>query len=236
MKKHIVFILFVGISCSIIAQEDIKLFDNYLGASYGTSLPIGDFQDHDMMNQDAGFAQRGQKIELYGGKYLFNYVSLTGTFRYQRFKLNSDDLISELNMQNPSESFSGDAGAWETYSLLIGGTYRFVVGSKLDFFPRLGVGPILVRSPEIAISSSNFNNMNFNHSSERSLGLGYEFGIGTSTPIGKRIILLPSFTFSGGLVTIKDVETTVNGTTEKRDFMPKIHAFNLGFSIAYRFN
>ena len=236
MKKSIILFFIVGVFSSIYAQENKLSYNFYIGASYGTSFSIGNFSDDDIMNLDAGFAQNGQKIELYGGKAINETVTITGTFRYQNFGTDKDGLINFFNNENQRPDFIGNSGNWETYSLLVGASYKVLIGSKLDFYPRAGIGPMLASNPEININSNSNPALNFIHSSKTGIGLGYEFGFGTSTNLGKRFVLLPTFTFSGGIVTIPEIETTLNDEVEIRDFKPKIHSFNLGFSLAYRFN
>lgn len=51
--------------------------------------------------------------------------------------------------------------------------------------------------------------------------------------IGK-LLLLPTFTISGGSATIADVETRLNSVTATRDFSANILSFNLGLSLAFR--
>jgi len=76
---------------------------------------------------------------------------------------------------------------------------------------------------------------NFMRSSETGIGLGYEAGIGLQTDLGRHFTLMPTFTFSGGLVTIPDVVTTTESSSVTSDFQPQIQSFNLGLSLAYRF-
>jgi len=237
MKKYIILLFaLIGILNSGFAQIETKRNVNfYIGASYGTSFSIGDFKDNNIENENAGFAKNGSKAEIYGGKVLNDKVTLTATFRYQNFGTDKDGLIDFFNNQNTGQSFEGFSEDWETFSLLLGASYKVLIGSKIDIYPRIGIGPMMMSNPEININSNNSNEFNYILSSVQGIGLGYEFGFGTSTDLGKRLVLLPTFTFSGGLITLLDVKVTENNVSNVKDYKPKIHSFNLGFSIAYKF-
>ena len=101
-------------------------------------------------------------------------------------------------------------------------------GYKIDFF---GGFPIT----EEMIFTTGFRYQNFIRSSETGIGLGGEIGIGLQTNLGKHISLLPTFTFSGGIVTISDVKTTTDNVIAISDYRPRIRSFNLGLSLGYRF-
>jgi len=118
----------------------------------------------------------------------------------------------------------------------VGVAYKMVVSRKINFFPRFGLGPLIVNNPGINISSphSSIAN-NFSRSSETGLGLGFELGIGLQTDLGRHFAPMPTFAFSGGLVTIPDVVTTTDNIIVTRDYQPVIRSFNLGLSLAYRF-
>ncbi|MEO1259365.1 MAG: hypothetical protein AAFZ15_11240 [Bacteroidota bacterium] len=47
--------------------------------------------------------------------------------------------------------------------------------------------------------------------------------------------LLPTFTFSGGIVTFNDVVTTSDNASVTNDYQPVIQSFNLGLSLGYGF-
>lgn len=230
----ITFFLLIG-SLSLFAQEE----ENpkfYLGLSYGTSYALGDFRDTDISNPDAGFAKNGSKIDVFGGFFLREKVTLVGTFRYQRFETEIEDLIEDFNEENPGADFTGSTEDWQAYYVLVGVAYQVNITKKIDFFPRFALGPLVANNPGITVNAPNaVINNNFSRTSETGFGLGYEIGIGLRTDFGKRFSLLPTFTFSSGFVTIPDVVTTTDNVIVIADYQPQIHAFNLGLSLGYRF-
>ncbi|MDD7886931.1 outer membrane beta-barrel protein [Flavivirga sp. 57AJ16] len=235
MKTLFIVLLFVASLSPIFAQtgQDAKF---YIGASYGTSFSLGDFGDTDISNPDAGFADNGNKLDLFGGYFLNNKVTLTGTFRYQTFDTKIGNLIEEFNADNPGSNFSGSTEDWNVYSLLVGAAYKINIYKKFSLFPRVGVGPMVVSNPGITISSpDDAVAQSFSRSSESGIGVGYEFGIGLKTDLGKHFALMPTFTFSGGFATITDVNTTTDTLLINSNYDVKIQSFNLGLSIAYKF-
>ncbi len=236
MKQSIIFPLALAITQLLFAQEEVQIPKFYLGLSYGTSYSIGDFADTDINNPDAGFANSGRKIDVFGGFFLNNRTTLTGVFRYQSFETEIEEIIEMFNAENPGAEFSGSTEDWQTYCFLVGLAYRVNIGKRLNFFPRVGVGPLFASNPGITVNAPNAAiSNNFERSSETGAGLGYEVGIGFQTNFGKRFALLPTFTFSGGLVTISDVTTITDNVIVTRDYQALIQSFNLGISLGYRF-
>tara|TARA_R110002167_G_scaffold108398_4_gene276797 strand:- start:437 stop:1135 length:699 start_codon:yes stop_codon:yes gene_type:complete len=232
MKKYIFIIVFTITTTVVVAQES----NYYFGISYGKSYPLGDFKDDDINNSNAGFAEIGNKLDFYAGSALSEKLNLTLTFRYQNYDTDVNTLVKELESTNEATNFVGSSEAWKTYSLLTGIEYKINLGRKFSLYPRIGLGPILVSNPQISITATNENASTVvNRSSETGLGLGYEFGIGLKRDLGKNFCLMPTFTFSGGFVTISDVDTTVDNVRTTSDYKPKIITFNLGLSLAYKF-
>ncbi|WP_308992709.1 outer membrane beta-barrel protein [Mariniflexile litorale] len=231
MKKNIFIVVFSITTTLVLAQES----KYYFGISYGKSFPIGDFKDDDIINYNAGFAESGNKLDVYGGYVINKKTTLTFTFRYQNFDTDIDALTSSLEANNQSSIFTGSSDSWQTYYLLTGIAYKVSISEKFSLYPRIGFGPMLISNPEFSITGTNENTTTeVNRSSETGIGLGYEFGIGFKRAIGKSFCLMPTFTFSGGVVTISDVDTTTGNTVTTSNYKPRISTFNLGLSLAYK--
>lgn len=235
MRHLLIALLALVISSSIFAQtEENPKF--YIGLSYGTSYSLGDFADTDISNPDAGFAKNGRKFDVFSGFFIKENTTFTTGFRYQSFETEVEDLIEMFNADNPGEEFSGSTEDWQAYYLLFGLAYRVRIGSRLKLFPRLATGPLVVTNPGITVNAPNSTiSSRFERSSETGFGLGYEIGVGLQTNLGRRFSLLPTFTFSGGVVTINDVVTTTDNVIVTSDYQPTILSFNLGLSLGYRF-
>lgn len=210
----------------------------YIGAAFGTSFSIGDFRDTDISNPDAGFAKNGRRFDLFTGAPIDERgrITLTGVFRYQMFETEVEDIIETLKTDNPDLELVGSTDNWRAFSFLFGLGYRIDIGSKFSFIPRIGLGPMLASNPGMQIEAPNAVITNtFERSRHTGTGLGYEIGIGLRRDLGKHFSLLPTFTFSGGFVTIKDVVTSTDNVVVTSDYQPSIQSFNIGLSLGYRF-
>jgi len=234
--KLFTLVLLVFVASQALLAQEVPLPKFYLGVSYGTSYSIGDFEDTDINNPDAGFAKDGRKIDIYGGIPLSDRVLIVGGFRYQNFETEIEDIIDRFNSENPGAEFTGTTEDWQTYYFLVGLAYRLNIGPRFNFYPRLAVGPLWATNPGITINAPNATvTNNFIRSSETGMGLGYEVGIGLQTNLGKRLSLQPTFTISGGIVSINDVITTPDNVRITGTYQPRIQSFNLGLSLGYRF-
>ena len=236
MKQFILLLFASTFFNALYSQNEAQDAKLYIGLSYGTSYSIGNFKDTDISNPDAGFAKNGKKIDLYGGRFLNEKVTLTGTFRYQTYETEIEDLIETYTTENPGANFTGSTEDWKAYYFLVGISYKVNVTPKIGLFPRFGVGPLVANNPGITVNAPNETvTNNFSRSSETGFGIGYEMGIGLRSDLGRHFSLMPTFTFSGGLVTIPEVITTTDNIIATSDYQPQIQSFNLGLSLAYRF-
>ncbi len=203
--------------------------------SYGTSYSIGDFKESDVNNRRAGFAENGKKVDLYGGWFLNEKFTVIATFRHQFFETNVDEVISQFNEENPDSNFAGSTDNWKTYYFLAGIAYKIKVGKKMAFYPRVALGPMWATTPGLRVTTSDDSaSQNFNRDSQTALGVGYDIGIGLRNDFGRHFSLMPTFTFSGGVVNYSDVATTIDSNTEISSYEPRIQSFTLGLSVAYR--
>lgn len=234
--KHLILCLLACYCLQVSGQsESEKIPEYFLGLAYGASIALGDFGDTDVSNADAGFARNGNRYDLYGGFLLNKYVTLTAGFRFQTFNTDLSEVVNLFTDLNPGTTFSGESGDWRTYYFLLGAAYKLPISKRLVLYPRLGVGPLWAQSPGLEVQATGgVSQNNFSRSSETGFGLGYEIGVGFRTDLGKRFALLPTFTFSGGSVSIAEVETRLNNVTSTRDFTGRIQSFNLGLSLAVR--
>lgn len=226
--------LLIAFQC-IFAQTNQEV-SFYIGASVGSAFTLGEFKDTDISNPDAGFAKNGSKLDLFGGYFINDKITLAGTFRYQSFDTEIEDLVNKLNTETPNANFSANTDSWQVYSLLVGAAYKINVYKKFAIFPRIGIGPMLVNNPSINVSSPDpAITQNFIRSTESGFGLGYEFGIGLTGNLGKRLALMPTFIFSGGIATINDVTTVTDNIVVNGNYNVVVQSFNLGISLAYKF-
>lgn len=235
MKGKFFFAWFIFLSTILNAQDE-RNFKFYLGVSYGTSFAVGNFADTDPNNPNAGFADHGRKIDFYAGYFLNKKFTLNGDFRYQFYETNIDNVVNEYNTENPGANLTAESEKWETFYFLVGLSYLQDITKKFHLYPRVALGPMLVSNPAITgVVNTGDGTYNLERSSEVALGLGFEVGVGLRTKLGRHFTLMPTYDFSGGFVSIADVESTNNNISELNDYRPKIRSINLGLSIAYKF-
>ncbi|MEL6192696.1 MAG: hypothetical protein AAFR66_11630, partial [Bacteroidota bacterium] len=131
----------------VLQAQEPKKATSYIGVAFGTSFPLGDFKDTDITNPDAGFAENGRRIDLFGGYFLNEKVTLVGTLRYQSFDTGLEDVMEGFREANPGVEFMGSSENWEAYYLLLGLAYRVKVGKRISLFPRVSVGPVIGSNP-----------------------------------------------------------------------------------------
>ena len=236
MKQITILFSTLFICTSLLAQQDMAYHKFYLGISYGASFPVGNFADTDPDNLDAGFAESGRKLDVYGGYPLNERFTLTGLLRYQVYETDISNIVNDYNAQNPGVNLTAVSEDWEAYYIMVGSAYMIQVAPKLFLFPRAAIGPIFVSNPAInGVITNGGDTNNLSRSSETGIGLGFDIGIGLRKNLGKHFSLMPVFDYSGGFVSIADVEINNNNNVDVNDYRPKIRSFNLGLSLAYRF-
>jgi len=236
MKIIVLILLCLSINTVTKAQDLDEQSKFYIGVSYGPSIAVGDFEDKNVENSDAGFAENGQKLDVFGGYFITKNITITGIFRYQVFDTDISNIIDDFNAQNPDDNLTAASEEWRTYALFAGIAYEVRLTRKFSLFPRLGLGPLLVTNPSVnAIISRGDEASNVDRGSETDIGLGYEVGVGLRKNIGRRFALTPMLTFSGGVVSISNVETGMNGVVETRNYRPKIQSINFGLAVGYQF-
>ncbi len=239
MFLRYIFLILISLALSYQAkaQELQEIPKFYIGVAFGTSFPIGDFGRTDITNPDAGFAKNGRRFDVYSGYFLDNRdrTTLTGVFRYQTFDTEIEDLIADLKADEPNLELTGSTEDWQVYSLLVGLAFKVDIGPKFACFPRIGMGALWATTPGISINAPNaVITQKFERNSETGSGLGYELGIGLNRKIGKHFALMPTFTFSGGFITVNDMVTTTDNIIAIGDYQPTIQSFNIGLSLAYK--
>ncbi|WP_299212366.1 outer membrane beta-barrel protein [uncultured Aquimarina sp.] len=219
---------------SIVAQ-DTNNSKYYIGISAGSSFPLGDFNDASENNENSGFAETGIKFDIYGGYKFQEKLTLTGTIRLQRYTTDTGDLINALETNNPGVDFVDDSDDWSVLYVLAGVAYQIDVTKKFAVLPRIGLGPMFVNSPDISVTATNgTSTLNYQRASDAVAGFGYEVGIGLKRDLGKHFALMPTFTFTGGFVTIERA-TRIGGVVVYSEYQPNIITFNMGLSLAYKF-
>lgn len=147
MRKFIVILSLVILSANLFAQSSNR--KGFIGITLGPSIPIGDFADNSLSNDNAGFAKTGFNINVINFGYKFGQnFGITGSWFGAEHSVDAggvDDMLS--------------------YGGLMGGPMlSFPVNEKLDFDLKGMIG---------FFSST----LNQNKPGETSgIGVGFDFG------------------------------------------------------------
>ena len=126
MKRITLFVLFITvITTSLHAQTELFQKSGFLGITLGTAIPIGDFGDDDLNNEDAGLAENGFNITLL-------------TFGYE-FMENFGMAASWFGGGHLIETDFGD-GIWAYGALVVGPMVTVELSEKADLDFKLMIG------------------------------------------------------------------------------------------------
>ncbi len=85
----------------------------------------------------------------FGGFFLSENTILIGTFRYQSFDTEVEDIIETFKGENPGAEFTGSTEDWQTYYFPVGLAYRIDIGFRFNLGPVVGLGPVFAMNPGI---------------------------------------------------------------------------------------
>jgi hypothetical protein len=150
MKKVLFTVLVMIIS--IVANAQMEDRRGYIGVTLGPAIPLGDFGDTNLDNEDAGLAKTGINFNLvhFGYKFSQNFGIAASWF----------GAAHEVDISGIDEvEFSAneiDAGTWSYGGLFAGVLVSIPAGEKLFFEFKPMVGFVTATSPEIKVSGSTY--------------------------------------------------------------------------------
>lgn len=152
MKKQLGLFLILLSVYSVGKSQDKK---GYIGISFGTSIPTGDFASKDIDNEAAGFATYGASFEISlahkVGNSNFGFCAL---LRGQFNPTDANALVQELATQHPNAIWHIESDGWGIGGIMFGGFGQFTLTEKINFQTRLMLGFLNATSPEILINGS----------------------------------------------------------------------------------
>jgi len=234
MIKYFTLIVFLTIFKINFAQSP-KQATFYIGTSIGKSYALGDFIRNDDEILSPEFSDDGLKIDLYGGFFLNEKITLVGALRFQSFDTEVTSLLPLFEDHTTETGVTTHTEDLRFYSLLTGIAYRIPLFKNFEIIPRFAIGPMIVNIPNTQISSNDSFTQRYSQEQSSGLGINMEFGIGLRRNLGKRFTLLPTFTLSTAYANINNVKTTIDEQTSFNDLNLNFNLFNLGLSLAYRF-
>jgi hypothetical protein len=231
MKKILLCLLtLAGIFTEATAQID----RGYIGFSFGSSIPVGNFASTDMNNEYAGLAKPGVLFDINFAYRLGNgSFGIMGMLRGQANPFDAQAFADDLALMSPGTAFTVEAKPWSVGGLMVGGFGAFRVSDRTKFEAKALIGFINANSPEIKISSGA---QWVKESSASSTTFGYLIGAGFRTEIGRRVYLLTGIDYMGEKPEFNDVKITSNsGDSSTIDtFSQPMGAISINLGLALK--
>jgi hypothetical protein len=211
--------------------------ENYMSLSFGTASPLGDFGKNKSLLSD-GYANFGFMADYSGAYYLYNYLGIAGSIKFNQNSIDKTDVETQLLELIPLETTDTitriDLGYWSNVSFSVGPQFTFPVGRfnfDLYFMPGLHINT----PPKMELAAI-IDNVPYNTSvSAQNIRFGFETGasirISLGTNAGIRVFASYLQTSSKGEILSKIGDDASANTTT--DFSRKIQIVNTGIGIYY---
>lgn len=116
MRKFIIILSLVVLSATVFAQSSDR--KGFIGIALGPAIPIGDFADNSLSNDNAGFAKNGFNFSPVNFGYKFGqYLGISASWFGASYSVD----VSEVD------------ALWSYGGLMAGPMLSFPINEKLDF-------------------------------------------------------------------------------------------------------
>jgi len=223
----------------LFALSSFSQKNKYFSVVTGASLPIGNFGNDDITDDEAGVAKLGQAGSISYAQLTGKKLGFTITIQGQRNPFDTkaaEKKFSEINFNrdvmsvgtNPNlppppsppvkyPNWKFQKRSWLSGALLMGGYGEFAstASSRFSIVTKLMLGPLYAESPEIrGTSVTDTVTAVYEQTSSSSFGLAYLLSGGIKLHINKRLYFLTSLEYMGtNRMTFDDIEATL--TTSK---------------------
>ena len=218
----------------------------FFGASFGQSIPLGDFRSKDIRKEKAGFAGDGIKMDIGGDfKILKNFEA---SFMFRRIWQDFDHRAYNSGLKNSNLSKTWLPGnqtwqiskwdKWKSNSLMLGGNYMHSLNEDSTTFLSIKsmIGFTSTTLPQIKYSSSDtVLTQEIKETNSPSFLVGWE----VKTRVYKSIYFLIGmdyFTTNPQFVGV-EVKSNKDGYSKKQRYINKpVEILNFDAGIKWRFN
>ena len=148
MKRFYLAIIFSMIYVFAFSQTNNGCFE----ASFGPSIPIGNFGSSNINSDYSGFATTGFVYNLIFSYKLGKYFGIIGSYREQSNNFNNAAIEESLSKMNPSIAFDVRSNAWKINGFMIGafGLFPLKENTHINFETRAIIGFQHATSPAIS--------------------------------------------------------------------------------------
>lgn len=217
--------------CSIVALNAATAqdFKHSVSLSLGTATPKGDFGSIDVNNNKAGGAKVGLCIDFeYKGFLFHDNIGLLGLIKNQFNGLDADYLA----LQTPA-GFELTYDNWALNGYMLGAFYDVKLGEKGFFHPKLAIGMLNAKTPDLKYSMQGQNVLFIKavESTSFSTLFGADFGLnlGQFKLQAQYDYLMASPTFN------QKAESTSGNVLSTNEFKQDMQTYNVKLSIGYNF-
>jgi len=231
------FILLFSLLCLIIFQGYSQR--NYLGLSFGSSLPNAEFAKKSL-EEDGGYALNGFVLEFSGAYVLDYYVGVAGSFTFSSNppdrQAYGEDLKNALPGPLPPDvTLDLKVGNW-LYSNLMAGPLITIPVWKLNFDFRGIAGICFMMSAPQELYIRAGSEEYFESRSGQTVNFAYMLGTGVRFNVNSSYAIRLSADYFHCRPTVTVDENGIVGSiTGKTSYDMDVGTVNLNIGIAYRF-
>lgn len=236
MSKKIIAAIVCGLLLNLASQA--QTYKGSIGIAAGYGIPMGQFGNLDINDDDAGYANRGSFLEIslthQIGEDQFGFAALV---RRQHHSTEVQALGDDLENQLPGTTWTVESTDWRLGAVMVGGYGSFALFGQLSLDVKSMIGLLLSDSPELILAGEGpLGAIGSVQSSVSTSSLAYLFGVGLKVGVGPKFFLSGHVDYMGSAPHFSGVQVTnSDGTIIRGSIRQDIGLLNVGVGLAYRF-
>lgn len=213
-----------------------------VNVSAGFAFPAGDFSSIDGQNEKAGYAQSGANFNISAYYMVSNTIGIGGLLTGCMNTVNQS--AYQANFQEKYPDLTGwevNAQKWSSGGLMVGALVKLDISSNLLWQARLGVGPLMIFSPEIEVIGTVDDYQQYINlvESHKTTEFGFDIGSSLMFGLGGRKYLMVNGDYLYANATFNDFKTIEwtdpdePPTEVTRNLTKPVHYFNITFGLGF---
>ena len=203
---------------------------------------MGDFSSIDGQNEQAGFAQSGANFNIHAYYMVSNTFGVGGLLTGCTNSVNST--AYQTNFQEDHPEITGwqiNAQKWSSGAFMVGGLVKLDISANLLWNARVGVGPVMIYSPEVEIIGTIDDEQQYINLIEKHKTTEFGFDIGSSLmlSLGGRTFLMVNGDYLYANATFEDFKTIEWTDPDEppvevvKEVTKPVHYMNLSFGLGF---
>jgi len=238
-------ILFLFLSSVSFSQDNscrtthcLKGDRGYFGFTVGPGIPVGNFADNNISNNNAGYATTGSKMELNAGYLVYKSIDLAAKLFYSSNSYDVSPLTRKLAADYPGISWTTSGRSWDIYGFLVGVNYSYPFTRKLVGDFKFQSGFISASTPQMLVNGSDGSKITEGKKSASSFAV--LLSAGGHYPLGRLIDLVGNLEYVGSSPTFSNINKVSNITgfspvTSTASYTQNIGLVSLNFGFRVKF-